>query len=61
MSGREQQMWYCPECRQWVGWKREECGAGHSRPWRPVRFGDIEESHARHVSLSDRVRAKLRI
>lgn len=52
-------MWYCPKCETWVGWKLDDCVTeGHSRPWRPLRYDDVEKP-ADEVTLRDRLRAKL--
>lgn len=53
-------MWYCPTCQIWVGWKLDECLAGHDRPRFPVYVDDVEIEHSRDVTTGHRLRAKLR-
>jgi hypothetical protein len=54
-------MWYCPNCRTWNGRKLGRClGCDHDRPRLPVTTEDVPVQNSTDVTLTHRVRAKVR-
>ena len=54
-------MWFCPECRTWVGRKLDQCVTeGHPRPRIPVTTDDVDVDHAFDVTRRMRLRVKAR-
>jgi len=58
--GREESPWYCPDCRTWVGWKRDTCANGHECPRLPLRYDDVPFDYSLKVTRRHRIVGKLR-
>lgn len=61
MTADVDSMWYCPECRSWVGTEIETCFVCETdRPRIPVTHDRVPVDYAPNVTLKHRLSAKLR-